>query len=244
MAKAMEDYPLREFYSEIFNSYDRVNRIFTFGRDVSWRKKAVAKCLEYGPDRVLDVCTGTGDFIFELAGRATGSISLVGYDFSREMLDVAERKKLEIRKQNPGMPDIDFIEGDVGNMPFENDSFDAIGITFGIRNLVYENSKAGVHLSEMIRVLRPGGKLLILESSRPANAVWRVVNSFYLQFILPYLGGLVSGNMKAYKYLAKSSQNYYTIEQMGNILKVAGMHVIKGEPLFLGSVMLIIAEKK
>ena len=240
----MEDYPLKEFYSEIFSSYDRVNRIFTFGRDVSWRKKAAAECLAEDPGRVLDVCTGTGDFIFELASRTSGSISLTGYDFSREMLDLAERKKLELRKHNPGMPDIDFLEGEVGNMPFENDFFDAMGITFGIRNLIYENSNAGLHLSEMIRVLRPGGKLVILESSRPANAVWRLFNSFYLRFVLPYLGGLVSGNVKAYKYLAKSSRNYYTIKQMGNILAKAGMHMIKGEPLFLGSVMLIIAEKK
>jgi len=240
----MEDYPLKEFYSEIFTSYDRVNRIFTFGRDVSWRKKAAAKCLAHDPGRVLDVCTGTGDFIFELASRSSGSISLTGYDFSREMLDLAERKKFELRSQNPGMPDIDFVEGEVGNMPFENDFFDAMGITFGIRNLIYENSNAGLHLSEMIRVLRPGGKLVILESSRPANAVWRLFNSFYLRFVLPYLGGLVSGNVKAYKYLAKSSRNYYTIKQMGNILAEAGMHRIKGEPLFLGSVMLIIAEKK
>ncbi|HEC44350.1 MAG TPA: ubiquinone/menaquinone biosynthesis methyltransferase [Bacteroides sp.] len=243
MGNAEPDYPLKEYYSNIYSTYDKVNRIFTFGRDVHWRGRAAGECLLSEPENVLDLCTGTGDFLFELASRANYAVCLTGYDFSREMLDEALRKE-EALKDRVSIHDIKFLEGNVKDMPFEDQSFDAVGITFGIRNLVYENSNAGIHLSEILRVLRPGGKLVILESSRPDNALWRIFNSIYLQFILPYVGGLISGNIRAYRYLAKSSKNYYSIKQMAGILENAGMSVVKGVPMFLGSVMLVVAAKK
>lgn len=237
------DFPLKDYYNNIYDSYDRVNRIFTFGRDISWRKKAARECLQSNPGSVLDVCTGTGDFILELAKQVDYGVSLTGYDFSTVMLKEAYRKQVELQNKE-SIPFVEFVEGDVGEMPFEENRFDAIGITFGIRNLVYNNSNAQRHLSELNRVLRPGGQLVILESSRPSNAIWRFFNGFYLQFILPYLGGLISGNMKAYRYLAESSKNYYSIREMGAILEDAGFKFKIGRPLFLGSVMLVVAEKK
>ena len=242
MLKKEADFPLKEFYGDIYLSYDRVNRIFTFGMDRAWRRKAAAACLRSGPLRVLDLCTGTGDFILEVAGQAGHGVSLTGYDFSPSMLEVARFKNLE-RQKNEEFPAIDFVEGDVNQMPFAAGRFDAIGITFGIRNLVYENSNADQHLSEIRRVLRPGGQLVILESSRPSNFIWRFFNTIYLQLILPYLGGIISGNLKAYKYLAKSSKNYYSIREMGAILEDANFIIREGRPLFLGSVMLVVAEK-
>jgi len=242
MGRQMEDYPLKDFYSDIYTSYDRVNRIFTFGRDLKWRRRAASECLDPDPDKVLDVCTGTGDFILEVASQGRAGISLTGYDFSKTMLQEARRKQQLMQERNSAPP-VEFVEGDVGAMPFEDDHFDAMGITFGIRNLVYQNSKASQHLSEMNRVLRPGGHLVILESSRPDSAIWRFFNSIYLQFILPYLGGVISGNLKAYRYLASSSRNYYSIGEMGQILEEAGFVIGKSEPLFIGSVMLVVAVK-
>jgi demethylmenaquinone methyltransferase/2-methoxy-6-polyprenyl-1,4-benzoquinol methylase len=158
------------------------------------------------------------------------------------MLDLA-REKYAALSAGRQMAAIDFVEGEVAGMPFEDGRFDALGITFGIRNLVYENSQAPRHLSEIARVLRPGGRLIILESSRPDNVLWRIINSLYLQLILPYLGGIISGNLKAYRYLARSSKNYYSIAEMGAILEEAGFEIRKGVPFFLGSVMLVVAEK-
>ena len=129
-------------------------------------------------------------------------------------------------------------------MPYEDGSFDTAGISFGIRNLVYENSKAEKHLSEIHRVLRIKGRFVILESSKPENRIWRFFNNIYLQLILPYIGGNISGNLKAYKYLAKSSKNYYSRKEMGKILEKGGFRVIMSRSLFLGSVMLMVAEKQ
>jgi len=241
MSQSTANFPLHDFYADIYPTYDLVNRIFTFGRDSSWRKKAVKACLLNDPESVLDVCTGTGDFILEMARESRAGISLTGYDFSANMLDEARRKQEKI--QSKGLPFISFVEGDVGQMPFESDSFEAMGITFGIRNLVYENSNAKKHLEELYRVLKPKGRFVILESSKPANPAWRVFNNIYLRLILPYLGGIISGNLKAYRYLARSSRNYYTINEMGSILEEAGFKLVSSEPLFLGSVMLMVAEK-
>ena len=236
-SKENKDYPLKEFYQKIYGRYDLVNRIFTFGQDRNWRKKAVEECLGNAPRQVLDICTGTGDLVLELA-EVNGNIQFTGYDFSAEMLEKAKEKASAAGKN------IDFIEGNVAEMPFDDNRFDTAGITFGIRNLVYENSNAEKHLAEVHRVLRMNGRLVVLESSKPDSRIWRFFNGIYLQLILPWLGGLISGNLKAYRYLAKSSQNYYSRKEMAAILEQAGFRVIRSRPLFLGSVMLLVAEKQ
>ena len=237
-SKENKDFPLKNYYKDIYRRYDLVNRIFTFGQDSAWRAKAVAECIDNSPGRILDICTGTGDLILEIARKTDSGVVLTGYDFSAEMLQKAKEKAEKVSNS------IDFIEGDVAKMPFDSGFYDSAGITFGLRNLVYENSNASKHLAEIHRVLRPGGRFVILESSKPGNRMWRFVNGIYLQFILPYLGGIISGNLKAYKYLAKSSRNYYTREEMKNILNAGGFSVIRSKSLFLGSVMLMVAEKQ
>jgi demethylmenaquinone methyltransferase/2-methoxy-6-polyprenyl-1,4-benzoquinol methylase len=237
------EHPLKAYYAGIHERYDRVNHIFTFGRDVVWRRKAAAECLKGRPSRILDLCTGTGDFLLELARQADYPVSLTGYDFSDSMLGEA-RRKCRALEERTRVRHLELVEGDAARMPFPDASFDAIGITFGIRNLVYENPRYLVHLSEMHRVLKPGGQLVILESSRPSSIAWRWINSLYLRLILPYLGGLISGNLKAYRYLSESSLKYHTMDQMGTILEDSGFSVLGREPLFLGSVMLLKAEKR
>lgn len=246
MKGTQKDFPLHSFYGDIYSTYDRVNRVFTFGRDKSWRRKAARELLKAEPDRVLDLCTGTGDFALELArqsSRLSNVPEVTGFDFSSDMLMEARRKQEKIQKKKR-QAEISFKEGDAATMPFEDGLFDSMGITFGIRNLVYENSNATKHLSEMKRVLRPGGQLVILESCKPDSQLWRGFNNFFLRFILPYLGGLISGNLKAYQYLANSSKNYYTIEEMGKILDVAGFKMIRSRSLVMGSVMLLVLEKR
>jgi ubiquinone/menaquinone biosynthesis methyltransferase len=172
------------------------------------------------------------------AATTSTPITFTGYDLSPEMLEEARKKAADAGRK------IEFIEGNVAKMPFADNRFDTAGITFGIRNLIYENSNADRHLAEIHRVLRMNGRLVVLESSRPDSRIWRFFNGIYLQFILPWLGGLISGNLKAYRYLAKSSKNYYSRKEMARILEQAGFRVIRSRPLFLGSVMLLVAEKQ
>lgn len=241
MGRQKRDYPLKDFYGQIHGNYDRVNRIFTFGQDVAWRKKAARECLRERPGRVLDLCTGTGDFILELARQADEPVELTGYDFSPSMLRRAREKSGGITGQS--VRSLAFVEGDAARMPFKDAYFDAIGITFGIRNLLYENTRAQLHLAEIHRVLKPGGRLVVLESSRPGNIVWRGFHNLYLRLILPCLGGIISGNLPAYRYLSQSSRNYYSMEQMGEILEQAGFVILGKTSLFLGSVMLFTVRK-
>jgi demethylmenaquinone methyltransferase/2-methoxy-6-polyprenyl-1,4-benzoquinol methylase len=241
MEKQIEEknnHPLKDFYKDIYGTYDLVNRIFTFGQDKKWRRKAVRACLQNEPEKIIDICTGTGDLILEISKRTPKKTLLAGYDFSAEMLQKANDKAKDSKST------IEFKEGDVAAMPYKDKYFDTAGISFGIRNLIYQNSKADQHLAEIHRILRIGGQFVILESSKPENQLWRFINSIYLQFILPYLGGIISGNLKAYKYLAKSSKNYYTPTQMSEILERGGFKVVQSQSLFLGSVMLMVAEKQ
>lgn len=270
LQKSKKDFPLQDYYSKIYEKYDLVNRVFTFGQDVKWRRKAVEECLQNRPAKFLDICTGTGDLVIDVARTSDREIELHGYDFSAEMLQKAREKASVSRSGNhsregtghgpeKGNTDrngersekpagtfeqIKFTEGNVADMPYADGTFDSAGITFGIRNLVYENSNADRHLSEIQRVLRPYGRLVILESSKPDNLVWRFFNNIYLQLILPYLGGIISGNLKAYRYLARSSKNYYTKKEMATILEKAGFLTIRSKGLFMGSVMLLVAEKQ
>ncbi|MDF1570835.1 MAG: class I SAM-dependent methyltransferase [Bacteroidales bacterium] len=270
MSESKKDFPLKDYYSKIYEKYDLVNRVFTFGQDVKWRRKAVRECLRNNPSTFLDICTGTGDLVIDIARSAGKEIALHGYDFSAEMLQKAREKAAGIESgkgsgesTGKGTGDIagiesgnkgghgaeegagiKFTEGDVANMPYADGTFDTAGITFGIRNLVYENSNANKHLGEIHRVLRDYGRLVILESSKPDNRIWRFFNNMYLQLILPWLGGFISGNFKAYRYLAKSSKNYYSKKEMSAILEKAGFLTVRTRGLFLGSVMLLVAEKQ
>jgi len=300
--KSKKDFPLKDYYSKIFEKYDLVNRVFTFGQDVKWRRKAVEECLQNNPSEFLDICTGTGDLVIDIARSAGREIELHGYDFSAEMLQKAKEKAAgnnaggaakpgtgeaaeagtgeaaaeadgtkEAAAEAAGTKEaagkaagkaaskaaanpagkgtgkaaaITFTEGDVASMPYADNTFDTAGITFGIRNLVYENTNADRHLAEIRRVLRDYGRLVILESSKPDNRIWRFFNNMYLQLILPWLGGFISGNFKAYRYLARSSKNYYSKKEMSAILEKAGFLTVRSKSLFLGSVMLIVAEKQ
>ena len=139
-------YPLKTYYSKIYKRYDLVNRLFTFNMDERWRKITARECLMNRPQHVLDLCCGTGDLTVKLAKLAKGDTEVIGYDFSEPMLDVARRKT---ERQHLH---VDLVAGDVAKMPFADRFFDSIGITFGFRNLIYENENRERHLEEIYRV--------------------------------------------------------------------------------------------
>lgn len=232
------NHPLQSYYSRIHKTYDLVNRIFTFGLDRKWRRHTVEACLETHPRRILDLCCGTGDLAIGISKASAHPVMITGLDLNPQMLEVARRKAMHF-----ALATVEFIQGDAAAMPFADGEFDCITIGFGFRNLTYENTKREKHLQEISRVMRPGAHLLILESARPEN---RFVNFFYrlyLRLFLVPLGGFLSGDWNAYRYLANSSAGFYSFAEMRKMLDANHMTLHIRRKYILGSVNLLIAKK-
>lgn len=203
--------------AEMFNSiafrYDFLNRLLSAGIDVRWRKKAIRELKEVQPKKILDVATGTADVAL-LTYKMLKPEKIIGIDISEGMLDLG-RKKIE----KLGLyPIIELFTGDSETIQFPDNSFDAITVAFGVRN--FENLELG--LKEMYRVLKPGGKLVILEFSKPKQAAFSQLSMFYMNKITPGFGKLFAKNREAYQYLNDSVQAFPEGETFINIMHVAG----------------------
>jgi demethylmenaquinone methyltransferase/2-methoxy-6-polyprenyl-1,4-benzoquinol methylase len=232
-------FPLQDYYSRIFARYDLVNRLFTFGLDKRWRLQTVRECLKGNPQRILDLCCGTGDLALEIARTGDRQIKITGYDLNTQMLEVARKKAFRFQH-----PSLEFLQGDAGSMPFAGEEFDRITIGFGFRNLTWENPERERYLAEISRVLKPGALLLILESAVPGNPVIRLIYRFYLRQVLVPLGGLLSGDWNAYRYLAGSSSGFHDFNTLKAMLQQFGLDLEPARKFLFGSVNLLIAKKK
>jgi demethylmenaquinone methyltransferase/2-methoxy-6-polyprenyl-1,4-benzoquinol methylase len=224
-----------KMFDTISPTYDQVNRIITMGGDVRWRKK-MASFLPAGENlKVLDCATGTGDQLFTLLEECDRVAHATGIDLAKEMLKIAE-KKLE---KKPYISRVKFEHASATALPYQSNSFDALTISFGIRNVDDLNGT----LSEFLRVLKPGGRLLILETSVPQNPLLKKTHLFYLRHILPRLGGWVSKYKEAYVYLNKTTETFPCGEAFCTLLKEAGFHDVNAHPLMLGTISLYRADK-
>lgn len=188
-----------EMFDNIAPKYDFLNRSLSMGIDVLWRRKAIRMLQHINPQTVLDVATGTGDVALEIH-RQLKPTRIVGLDLSPGMLEVGKRKIA-----NKGLTDsIEMVVGDSENLPFEDNTFDAITVAFGVRN--FENLNAG--LMEMNRVLKPGGKLIVLEFSHPRSFPFKQIYWTYFNHILPFFGKMVSKDSSAYTYLPESVKQF------------------------------------
>lgn len=233
------DYPLHNYYSKIYKRYDLVNRLFTFGQDKRWRHITATKCLEYQPAKVIDLCCGTGDMAILLSKSSSYPIEIVAFDFNHYMLALGRGKIKKLQIEN-----IEFIQGDVAAMTFKDDSFDCITIAFGFRNLTFNNKNIGSHMNEINRILKSGGHLLILESSVPDSLLIRFLFRLYLKLILIPLGGLISGSWRAYGYLAKSAVNFFSFDQLNQLMKAYGFTILSTKRFLLGAANIIIVRKQ
>ena len=232
-------HPLHDYYSGIYRRYDIMNRLFTFRQDERWRYETARYCINDKPMEVLDLCCGTGDLALKLSSLGNADLKITGYDFNLDMLSQAERKIKSRKIQN-----ITLIKGDAATMPFPDGKFDGVTIGFGFRNLTYENPKSQRHVDEIHRVLRPGGKLYIVESGVPDRAIVRFFYNLYLRTILIPLGGVVSGNWKAYNYLARSAANFFSIEEVSALLRNSGFKKPFTRKWLFGATNVVIAEKQ
>jgi demethylmenaquinone methyltransferase/2-methoxy-6-polyprenyl-1,4-benzoquinol methylase len=232
-------FPLQDYYTRIYKAYDQVNRLFTFGQDKKWRRLTIEACLAGNPKRVLDLCCGTGDLAISICRTGNEQIRITGYDLNQNMLEIARQKAIRFNTQS-----VEFIQGDAASMPFSNNEFDCILIGFGLRNLIYENPDMEKHLQEINRVMKPGARLLILESTLPENRFIGLFYRLYLKLVLVPLGGLLSGHWKAYRYLADSSAGFYDFSELNRLFEVHQMVLHLQQRYFFGSVNLLIATKK
>ena len=211
-------------FDAISKEYDGLNRVISFGIDVKWRKKVVEIVANSQSKVILDIATGTGDMAINLA--ETNAEKIVGLDISEGMLNVGKQKVLK-----KGLQDrIEMVVGDSENLPFENNSFDAITVGFGIRN--FETLEKG--LSEIHRVLKPNGVFVILETSVPTKTPFKQGYNLYSRHILPVIGKLFSKDRSAYKYLSDSASVFPYGENLNNILRKTGFINVINKPQTFG----------
>lgn len=221
-------------FDNISGRYDQLNHLLSLGIDKLWRKKAIRHLERFNPSKILDVATGTGDFAIQ-ASRINQS-SIVGVDISEGMLE-AGRKKI----QRLGLTQRVRLEnGDSENLQFEDNYFDAVIVAFGVRN--FENLDKG--LKEINRVLKPGGRLVVLEISEPDGFPWKQLFDFYFKRILPITGKIISGDSHAYTYLPESVSAFPRGKAFLNRLETSGFNKTNWERLTFGICAFYSAEKK
>ena len=223
-----------QMFDTISGGYDNLNRVISFGIDVKWRKKVLKLVSERNPETILDIATGTGDMAILLS--KTTATKIIGIDISDGMLEVGRRKIAE--KHLSGK--IEMLLADSEQLPFEDNSFDAITVGFGIRN--FESLDKG--LTEILRVLKPNGLFVILETSVPDKAPFKQGYAFYTKNILPLIGKLFSKDTVAYGYLSESAAVFPYGENLNNILRKIGFIDVASMPQTFGVATIYSASKK
>lgn len=215
-----------KMFDRIAHRYDLLNRLLSFGRDVAWRKRVARHLPPGGSLSVLDLATGTGDLLISMVTQRGGIAEALGIDLAEKMLAVGKEKLR--RRRLDGQ--IRLQPGDAADIPFEDDHYDAVTIAFGIRNV----PDVPLALREMRRVLKPGGRVLILEFSLPANYLVRHIYLFYFRHILPLVGSLISGDSYAYRYLNRTVEIFPYGQEFLNLLTAAGFENVGMTPLTFG----------
>lgn len=222
-----------KMFDTISGKYDNLNRVISFGTDIAWRKKVIQLIAEINPKNVIDIATGTGDLAIMMS--QTSAQKIVGLDISAGMLDVGKQK---IKAKNLDSK-IEMVLGDSENIPYENDFFDAATVSFGVRN--FEHLEKG--LSEILRILKPSGRLVILETSIPTKTPFKQFYTFYSKNILPLIGKIFSKDKTAYAYLSESASVFPYGEELKNILLKVGFNDVHFEPQTFGVATIYIAKK-
>lgn len=226
---------VEDLFAGIAPRYDLLNDLQSFGLHRWWKRRLVRLAQVPPGGRALDLCCGTGDVALAFARQG---VHTVGLDFSQPMLEIARRRQDRLQRRGSDLP-LQWLQGDALNLPFSNDHFHAVTISYGLRNL------ADCHrgLVEMFRVTRPGGRLLILDFGKPPNPVWRALYFFYLGQIVPRLGACFCRNAPAYAYILESLQHYPAQTGVTHALQQIGCHPIALHNLLGGAMSIHCATK-
>ena len=222
---------VQKMFSDIAPRYDLLNRLLSCGQDRYWRKRAVARLSPQAGERFLDIATGTADVALEIIRKVPkGAVQVVGMDFSEKMLELAQQK---IDRQDKAHS-IQLKSGSAENLPFEDNSFDGTTTAFGVRNF----SDVRQALSEMHRVIKPGGRCVILEFALPRNPVFKALYRFYFELLLPKVGRLISRHPSAYTYLPKTVAAFPVRKEFSSLMQQAGFMNVTLKELTFGTVIL------
>jgi len=216
---------VRRIFSSVTDRYDFLNHFLSVGRDKAWRRFLVKRLVFFSTHRLLDLATGTGDVAI-VAARYHSRIQVFGLDFAKSMLDAAAEKIGPIGLSGR----ISLIEGDAMNLPFPDGSFDAVTVSFGIRNMP---DRRGV-LEEIVRILLPGGKVYLLELTTPQSKWFRTLYLLYLNHILPRMSRWFTKDPAAYQYLAESILQFPSADDLANEIEQVGLKDVQKFPLSLG----------
>lgn len=222
-----------KMFDAISKNYDGLNRVISFGIDITWRKRVVAILKKKQPGNILDIATGTGDLAINLI--KTGAGKIVGLDISPGMLEVGKKKVAEKKLEEI----IEMILGDSEKLPFKDHTFDAVTVAFGVRN--FETLETG--LAEIYRVLKPTGTFVVLETSVPSKTPYKQGYGLYTKYILPTIGKLFSKDRSAYTYLCESASVFPYGEDFNNILHKIGFIAIENKPQTFGVASIYVATK-
>lgn len=225
---------IKRLFNSIASDYDRLNHILSLNIDKGWRRMAVKEIADKdSPVKVLDVACGTGDFTIEIAKKVSAGSEVIGVDISEGMMEIGKEKMLKA-----GVT-AEMTVADCEALPYDQNTFDRIAVGFGVRN--FEHLDLG--LREMGRVLKPDGKLVILELSLPSNRLVRGCYMLYFQKILPMVGGFISGDRGAYEYLRTSVLRFPAPDKFIEMLKSAGFEQVEHRPLTFGICRMYICYK-
>jgi demethylmenaquinone methyltransferase/2-methoxy-6-polyprenyl-1,4-benzoquinol methylase len=224
-----------QMFNHISKTYDKTNRFISLGLDQTWRKKLLKALPDQRQIHLLDLATGTADQLICLLEHQENIVKAVGVDLAEEMLKIG-KKKIE---DKPYRHKVSFVKADAQELPFEDNSYECITMSFGIRN-VESPQKC---LKEMYRLLTKGGRALILETSIPKNELLKKLHSFHLKKVLPLIGGLLAKNRKAYQYLNKTTETFSHGKSFVNLLKEAGFTNVSAETILFGAITLYSGDK-
>jgi demethylmenaquinone methyltransferase/2-methoxy-6-polyprenyl-1,4-benzoquinol methylase len=225
---------VEQMFDTISGNYDHLNRVISLGADTKWRKKVIKMVADRNPENILDIATGTGDLAIKFA-TATQANRIIGLDISEGMLNMAKKKisGSEISEK------LTFVQGDSEALDFEDNLFDVVTVSFGIRN--FENLEKG--LSEIYRVLKKNGFFVILETSVPTKSPFKQGYHFYSSHILPLIGKLFSKDKVAYSYLSESASLFPFGNELNNILRKNGFIEVENKPQTFGVATIYTATK-
>lgn len=228
---------VQKMFSDIAPRYDLLNRLLSCGQDRYWRRRAVTRLSPQSGERFLDIATGTADVALEIIRKIPqGTAQVVGMDFSEKMLELAQQK---VNSQDKARF-IQLESGSAENLPFEDNSFDGTTTVFGVRNF----SDVDLSLREMYRVLKPGGRCVILEFSLPQNSLLNTLYRFYFEVLLPKVGRLISRHPSAYTYLPQTVASFPVRKDFSDLMQQAGFMNVSYKELTLGIVILYTGMKE